>query len=60
MEISSRTTRTTSHTSNHDRFVVGWAAAVVQIWPEEDETIGAELLADLRRPAAVEQHLLAS
>jgi hypothetical protein len=35
------TTRHTSHSSNHDGFVVGWAADLVQVWPEEDRTIVA-------------------
>jgi hypothetical protein len=42
---SHTTTRTTSHTSNRtsnaDRFVVGWAAGLVQVWPDEDPTIVA-------------------
>jgi hypothetical protein len=32
-------TRTTSNTSNHDHFVVGWAADLIQVWPEEDRSI---------------------
>jgi hypothetical protein len=35
------TTRNTSHSSNEDRFVVGWAADLVQVWPEEDPAIVA-------------------
>jgi hypothetical protein len=54
-------TRTTSHTSNHDHFVVGWAAGLVQVWPDEDETIGAQLLAELRHhEMPVQEHRLAS
>jgi hypothetical protein len=36
VETITRTRRTST-----DRFVVGWAADLVQVWPEEDRTIGA-------------------